>query len=205
MRAALRVLGQTFRLWYTHLFSLTLWSLLWAALSATVALFPLSTVGLHGVARALLEGESPTLADFAAAARRYALVSFLWAGLNVLVGVVGAVNLAFYGGMRSLWDSAALTWLALASALWLGAQLYFWPLLLAQERPRLWPALRSALRLALAAPLYTLTLLGAAALLTALCVVTVVPLAIFWGGFLVLLGHVAVRERLARYAQRPTL
>ena len=196
MRAAIRVLGTTVRIWYAHLFSVTLWSLLWAALSVTVVLFPPATAGLHGVARSMVAGDSPTLADFTRAARRYGWASVRWALLNALAGVVAAVNLAFYSGMPALVAGAALMLLALASAWWLGAQLYVWPLLLAQDEPRLRVALRRALLLTLAAPLYTLTLLGAAALLTALSVGAVVPLAIFWGGFLALLGHVAVRERL---------
>ncbi len=200
MRAAIRVLGATVRLWYAHLFSATLWSLLWAALSLTVVLWPPATAALHGVMRAIARGEPPTTADFTGAARRYAWVSFRWALLNALAGVVWAVNVAFYGGMRSVWAGAALTLLALASALWLGAQLYVWPLLLAQETPRLWPALRRALLMTLAAPRYTLILLVAAALASALSLATVIPLAIFWGGFLALLGQVAVRERLSVYA-----
>ena len=177
MRAAIRVLGATVRIWYAHLFSVTLWSLLWAALSVTGVLFPPATAGLHGVARGMIAGDAPTLADFTHTARRYVWVSWRWALLNALAGVVMAVNLAFYGGMRSIWAGAALT-------------------LLAQSEPRLRAALRDALRLVLAAPLYTLTLLIAAGLLTVFSVSTVAPLAIFWGGFLALLGHVAVRERL---------
>ena len=196
MRAAIRVLGATVRTWYAHLFSVALWSLLWAALTLSVALFPPATAGLHGVVRSIAHGDPPTAADFTRTARRYAWVSYRWALLNALVGVVAAVNLAFYGSMSALVAGEALTLLALAVGVWLGAQLYVWPLLLAQETPRLRSALRGALLLTLAAPLYTLTLLIAAGLLTALSVATVAPLAIFWGGFLALLGHIATRARL---------
>ena len=87
--------------------------------------------------------------------------------------------------------------------LWLAMQLYVWPFLLVQEDQRLRIAFKNAAFLALASPLYTLTLLAGAALATVLSLAAIAPLALFLISFLALLGNRAVLERLQTFGKLP--
>jgi uncharacterized membrane protein YesL len=93
--------------------------------------------------------------------------------------------------------------LGVVGLLWIAVQFYVWPFLVEQEQKQLRIALKNALFLTLANPLYTLLLLGVVGLALVLSLLTVLPIAVFATSFISLLGNRAVVERLRTYGKLP--
>ncbi len=203
MQQALLVIWETLRDWWDSMVGLATFNLVWLGLSLTVILCPPATAGLYAVTNSLAHGKGQRLDDFVTAARRYAWVSWRWALTNLALGALLAVNFVFYGSLES--TAAFLIQAALVSAggVWLVMQFYVWPFLIEQEQKRLRTALRNALFLALANPLYTLLLLIVAVVSLVFSLVAILPLGFFTMSFLALLGNRAVVERLTHYGKLP--
>lgn len=203
MRPALRVIGETARDWYYSMLGLVTINALWFVLSLTIILLPPATAGMYAATNSVAHGTGQRLGDFWEGARRWIWVSLRWALVNIVVAAVLWSNTLFYS---SLAESAALFVRVLVGSLalvWLAAQLYVWPFLIEQEDKRLRIALKNALFLTLASPLYTFILLVTLALLTLLSLATILPLAVFLMSFVALLGNRAVLERLTVYGKLP--
>jgi hypothetical protein len=185
-------------LWRRHIIPLTLASLAWAALSLTILLLPPATAGLYAFTNRIAYGEPPHAEHFFAGARRYSALSFQWALVNLAAGGL------FYAGL-STGDLPGLARFGLMLALggWIAVQFYTWPLLLEAPRKRLFPALRTALLLALAAPFFTPALLWAAALTVLAATEIAAPLGLLVAGFVALVGNLAVIDRLAAFGRAP--
>lgn len=203
MQAALSVYWRTLRDWYNGMVSLAALNAVWFGAALTVVLLGPATAGIYAVTHSSARGTGQHLDEFFQAARQHAWLSFRWLLVNLLVGVVFVVNTSFYAAARGLLPTLILIVLTAAGLLWLAMQFYVWPFLILQEDRRLRLALRNAAFLALASPLYTLTLLGGAALAVVISVVTVLPLAVFLTSFLALLGNQAVLERLRAFGKLP--
>lgn len=169
----------------------------WLALSATIALWPPATIGLVILAASLVQGTVPRWRALLSAVRRHLVASYIWGA------VTGAVLALVYALDRSqpvvpvtLRQANALK---LGAALWLGVQLYALPLLIVQRRGGIFGAWRSALLLALSAPLFTALIFGAAALLVSVARTMPAPLALALPGALALLGAWAVARKLSAY------
>jgi hypothetical protein len=166
-------------------------------------LLPPATAGLYVVTNSIGHGTGGRIEDMLSGARTYALLSFRWALANVMVGAVLAVELRFYGATEVTIGVIVQVLFVTAGALWLAMQFYVWPFLIEQEDKRLRVALKNALFLTLANPVYTLVLLGVVGLALALSALTMLPMAIFATSFISLLGNRAVIERLRTYGKLP--
>jgi uncharacterized membrane protein YesL len=201
VRAALAVIGETLADWWNGMVGLAMMNVVWLGLSLTVVLCPPATIAMYAVTNGIARGIGQHLDDFVRAMRRYVWISLRWALVNLLVVVILYVNLSFYGTAHGALASFVLVGLTCLAALWLAMQFYTGPFLIEQEDKRLRLALRNAAFLALATPVYTLTMLVAAGLAIVLSVVTVLPVAVFTLSFLALLGNRAVIERLAMFGK----
>jgi uncharacterized membrane protein YesL len=200
--AALRVCGRTLRDSWDDLVQLALLNLAWLGLSLTVVLLPPSTVAMFEATHEIARGRSVTLSDYLRSVPRHLAASWVWVLLNVLVGGVLGVSLAFYAGpelpivaLRALFLVAAL--------LWIVSQLLVWPYRFEQEDPSLRLALRNAVLTTLAAPMFSLVLAAIVAAVLLLSVAVLLPLAVFSTAFLCLLGNHAVLDRLVAFGKRP--
>ncbi len=203
MQAALAVIWETLRDWWDSMVGLATFNLVWLGLSLTVLLCPPATAGLYAVTNSLAHGKGQRLEDFVEAARRYAWVSWRWALINLVIGALLAVNFVFYGSIEATGAFFIQLGLTVAALLWLVMQFYVWPFLIEQEQKRLRTALRNALFLALANPLYTLLLLLVAVVAIVFSLVAILPLGFFTMSFLALLSNRAVVERLTHYGKLP--
>jgi uncharacterized membrane protein YesL len=203
VRAALAVIWQSLEDWWNSMVNLALLNVIWLGLSLTIVLFPPATIGMYAVTNSLARGKGQHLPDYVEAMRRYVWISLRWALVNLLIGVILYVNLSFYGAARGALASFILVGLACLAVLWLAMLFYTGPFLIEQEDKRLRLALRNAVFLALATPVYTLTMLVAAVLAITLSVVTILPVAVFTLSFLALLGNRAVIERLSTFGKLP--
>lgn len=203
MRPALSVTWATLRDWYYNMLSLASINVLWFVLSLTVVLLPPATAGMYAATNRVAHGTGQRLGDFWDGARRSLWLSLRWAAVNIVVAAILWSNTLFYS---SLAESAAFVVRALIGSLalvWLATQFYLWPFLMEQDDKRLRVALKNALFLTLATPVYTFTLLIIVVLFTLISVVTVLPLAVFLMSFVSLLGNRAVLERLTFFGKLP--
>ncbi len=204
MHTALDVFWETVRDWYNGMVGLAFMNFMWLALSLTVILLPPATAGIYVVTHSIAHGLGAHFSDFWQGMRRYAWASYRWALLNIAAVVVVAVGFRFYGAIGGVLGGVIQVLFVTAGALWLAMQFYTWPLLIEQQEKRLGLALKNALFLTLANPLFTFVLVGATALTLVLSLLTMLPVAVFFTTFASLLGSRAVVERLTTYGKLPS-
>jgi uncharacterized membrane protein YesL len=202
MRAALGVLGRTLRDTWDAWITLAVFNILWLGMSITVILMPPATVAMFEATHELAGGRTVSVGEFLGAVPRHFLRAWAWAALNLVVGVVLAVNLAFYA-RDELWAVAVRALFAVATFIWAVAQLLFWPYLFEQVDPSLRRAIRNSLLTVVAAPGFSLVLGIVAAVVVIVSVTLILPVAVFTIAFLGLLGSHAVRDRLVAFGKRP--
>jgi uncharacterized membrane protein YesL len=198
----LQVIGRALRDWWDDWVNLAVINLLLALSWLTVILGPPATFGMVYVTNCLAHGQSVGPRGLLEGGRRYFMTSWLWMLLNLAVGVITGVSYLFYGSLSAAWAQFVQGGLLILAAAWLIVQFYALPYLMEQQEQRIGLALRNGLFTALAAPGYTLVVVGAAALVVALSVGTVALL--FLGGpcLVAALGNRAVVERLETYGVR---
>lgn len=198
---ALAVLRRALVLWIGAILWLTLASVAWALCAATLVLFPFGTVGLYVVAHHVAYEQRIEPRVVLALVRAYAPLAVRWAVLNaaVLSGLYGAL---IYDPVARQLPPALRTLLVVLGAGWLAMQFLFWPLAFEQADKRLLPTLRSASRLVLAAPDFTVVILVVAAFV-ALLIDSTFPYGLVLAGVLALLAAEAVRDRLAAFGAVP--
>lgn len=204
MRDALTVFWRAVRDWYNGMVSFAAMNALWFGAALTIVLLGPATAGLYAVTYSAARGTGQHISDFWQGAREYLWISLRWLLLNVIIVIVFAVNVWFYGSAPGLLGQIVLIVLITLGLLWITMQLYLWPFLVLQEEPKLRTALKNALFLALATPVYTLTLLSCALAALIFSIVLIAPLALFLTSFLALLGSLAVRERLQTFGKLPS-
>lgn len=200
--ASLQVLARALSDWWDDWVQMTVVSILWTLSWLTIVLGPPATLGLFYVAHRMAYGESPGLGGMLEGARRHLARSYLWALLNLLAAVTVYANLWFYGRLGTSWAPflQALFWIL--GALWFAVQFYALAYLMEQERKSLRLSLRNGLFTLLAAPGYSLVLIGAAFFIGAVSLALVAPLVLGGPGLLALIAAHAVRERIETYGLR---
>lgn len=200
--ASLQVITAAFNDWWFNWVNQWVLNLVWVLSWLTVILGPPVTLGLYYVNNRLAHGESLGLSGLVEGSRRYFFISWLWMFINLVVIALLGINFFFYTNFTSPWFDLLQGLFLLLELVWLVVQFYALPYLIVQERKNLGQALRNGLFTALAAPGYSVVLGGTALLMGLVCVFTVAPL--FLGGpcLIVLLGNLAVLERLETFKVR---
>ncbi len=167
--SALAVWIAAARLTFHRIGALMIANVIWWGLTLPVITWPPATAGLYHLAWALRgpEGETTTWRAFWVGFRAYLWRSWGLMAADLALGGVLTIGLLFYlarsGPVYWLWVPTA--WFL---ALWLGVQLYLWPLFISQPEASLALLFRNALALVLHAPGFTVALaalLGATALI----------------------------------------
>jgi hypothetical protein len=167
--------------------------LTYALLVLGLALGAISTGGLYHVADRVAHGKTAHFEDWREGVSLHWRRALLWLLVNVAVVLLVVWNIAFYGeNLQGNWVWLLQgVWLALA-LFWAMMQVYFWPMLLQLEQPRLYTAWRFAAMLIVANPFYAF-FIGTSTLLVAIVsIATGVVLGLFGGTAMALLGSNAV-------------
>ncbi len=162
-------------------------------LLAAVALFPMTVAGMYVVTNRVAHGKTFHFSDFVAGIRVYWWRSLLWFLGNVVFLVLVYANLVFY---PSHFEGA---WVVLVGGFWLAMQIYFWPLLIEQENPRMLLAWRNSAYMVLANPFYAFFIVSFSIVLFGLSVVLTLPLVFVGMALLGLLGNNAVLTLLVKF------
>lgn len=165
-----------------------------------VLLFAVGTAGVYCVANRVAHARTFHFSDFIEGVRTYWWRSIVWLLANVLVALLVRTNVVFYPAVfKGTWVSLVVgLWLAVL-LVWVLMQVYFWPVLLQQDKPRLLLAWRNALYLILASPFYAFVILLFALVLLAVSVVSTLPFLIAGMTLQALLGLNAALALLAKH------
>ncbi len=179
-----------------------------------VLLFAPLTAGAFAVADRAADHREITPLHLWEGARRFGGVAIRLGLIHLFVALVAATNAFFYVNLGGAFGAAALTLSIGLVAFWTMMALYQGPLLIAQETGVFDTAASRAKRgakavirrsffLALGEPLFSLGLLAATLIWSALAFLTAVGAALLWLGTLCLLTTLPTRALLRRYAILP--
>lgn len=194
------VIKLTARLSWRRLGILLAGNLLWLLASIPIVTWPAATGALfylaHRVVREerALDPDYAQIHDFWVGFRRYWQKSTVLALLDVIAFAVLAVALVFYGGS----NVETLRWLAgpvvLIALVWLGAQMYLFPILIVAPERSIAQIIRTAVFTTLTYPGYSLAILLTSIVLTAVCIVLAAgPVVVILFSLLALLQTMALR------------
>ncbi len=185
--------------WWDNLIVLTLISIAWLACWFTIILGPPATFGLFAAIHELVEENTTTFRTAFDGARRYFLISWGWALINLLVVALLSTNWLFYGGIQTT-VGLAIQFMTLALAFfWFGTQFYGLPFFFIQEKKSLFLALRNGAYTGLSSPLRTLVIWFVILVLLAVGIPLVLPMFLGFPALTALMGGIGVRERLITY------
>ena len=193
MTEAFRTIRRAGRLFSGDLYLFFLVNLLTTLSVFLVIPFPPALAGLCLVGRRAAEGKFVRVRDWWEGVTRYFWRAWAVGLINLAFLGLTIYNISFYGPAGRFpisdppWLPAALQGaLAALLAFWLAWQLYVFPLMVEEERPRILRLMGRALLLLVGHPFYTLTLL------VVIAVLVVVSTIAFGVGFFVTPGAVAL-------------
>jgi len=197
IREAMAVFWQTLKDVWEELLPLCLVNLVWLFASFTVILFPVTLAGGYYVANRVARGKTFGTRHYIEGIKTYWWRSLLWFLTNLLVVLLIYVNLIFYPSQfEGLWvPIVGGVWVAVL-IFWLTLQMYFWPLLIEQDEPRMLLAWRNSAYLVLINPFYAFFVASFHLLFLAVSVATTLPLVFVGMVTLALLGNNAVLTML---------
>jgi hypothetical protein len=141
---------------------------------------------------------------FITGVRRYWTKSLIVALINVVVLILIATNIQFYGAiLQGTWTNFALSIWLILGGYWLLVQVFWFPMILELESEKVLLALRNALLMVLATPGFSLTLSILIVLIIVLSVVLTAPAMLFTTALLLLMANHATRSRLAHARKVP--
>jgi uncharacterized membrane protein YesL len=191
-------LERAFRDCYSALLTLAAINALWFLMSLTVVLMAPATAALYRVAADADRGRGPYLRAYTSAVRQLLLPGWLWGIATALLAVIGITAISFYSVQPPPY-SAVLTIISLAILIVAaGAQFYFWPYMVLQDRPSIRRALRNALFTVLADPRLFLPAGVGLVLLAASCIL-IVPMVTLTPSLLAFLGTYTLRDWLEKH------
>ncbi len=171
-------------------------NLLAVLLSLPILTLPAAFAALSRLSHSAQTTQTATFSDF-------------WDGFRAHFGrgiVLGIANIAVLGILWSNFSSYSaqtgplftllrIVWIIIL-VVWLGIQLYVWPILEEMERPNLRGAIRNAAVMMLQNPMFTLTLLIAVAIITLVSAALIIPLVLVTGSMIACIANAAVIDRL---------
>ncbi len=165
---------------------------------------PLVSGALCYVANQVSRGRPANWGIFVLGLRRYWAKSLAVAGINLVVLILIAANLQFYGViLQGAWTAFAFSAWVVVGAYWLLVQVFWFPMVLAQAEEKVLLALRNALAMVVLTPGFSLVLGVLLAILGALSVLLSVPLVVFAASLFFLVFNHATRSRLAHVKKEP--
>lgn len=200
--ASLGVITKSIRDWWDDWLFLLVLNLVGMLCWVTIILGPPATFGLYYFNNYLADGQYIGFKGFIEGGRRYFFHSWLWMLGNLVVAAIIGVNIWFYLTLESAWALIVPLFFILLGILWLVVQFYTVPYFMEQERKNLLIAFRNGFFTTLAFPGYTIVVVGFAALIVLLSVVLVFPMVLGGPCLVILLGNIAVKERLKTFQVR---
>jgi hypothetical protein len=169
----------------------------------TLVLLPPATAALYEIAFQANKGREPYVRDYLSATRKWFLKSWIWASITLLFVLASISGITFYDSVQTDLGSV-LRIISILLTVFIGlVQLYFWPYMFFQERPRIITAFRNAALTVLSDPLFALCHAGITVMLLMVSVLLIAPIAIFTPIVATFLGIYNLRAWLEHKALLP--
>lgn len=158
-KEAFGVVWQSLKDAWEDLFGLSLINITWLFTSLTVLLLPVSTAGVYYATNRIAHGKTVHYSDFIDGAKKFWWRSWLWFLGNLVFLFLTYYSLAFYTSITQGFFAILIGgfWLAVI-LVWLGMQVYFWPMLVEQSDPNVLQAWRNSFILVMQQPFFTVVL-----------------------------------------------
>ena len=174
-------------------------NLLSVLLSVPLISAPAAFAGLSRLSHTAQTEITASMADFWAGFRQNLLRGLVVGIANAAVLGILWYNFNYYGGQSGLLITVLRTGWIVILILWLGAQLFLWPMLDEMEQPSLMGAIRNAFLMVMQNPLFTLTLMVALLLLAVISTIVFIPWLLVTFSFVACVANAAVLDRLEAY------
>ena len=195
-RQAFVLFGITLKILWNELWTFVVLNVLWLLLCLPIVTAPASFVALYYVADKAARDEVIEIRDFFEGFKLYFVKGSLLGLLNIIVGMLLATNLLFYGQIAAGWAKAVqILWIAV-TLFWLLLQVYLLPMFVVQIEPTFKVTLRNSALLILAQPLFSVIVALEIITLTAVSVILVMPFMIISMSLIALLSCVALNDRV---------
>ncbi|HIC90017.1 MAG TPA: DUF624 domain-containing protein [Anaerolineae bacterium] len=208
---ALHVLQQASRRWWFQMPTLILLNVTWFVLQLLLVTGPPATAAMFALTNRAAHGQWLEWRDFWGEFRRFFGHAWAWGAMNLAVVGLIAFNFAYFGGTPGpFWRVARLVWVS-SLAVWFTLQLYYWPFLVQGESHGLGRTLIASARMALQAPVFTLTLGLVLIAIAFACLFLTLPVAIFVMAYVGLVSSQAfivqqeARQRFAEAMRLPEI
>lgn len=221
IKEAMGVFWQTFKDTWEELYSIAMINLVWlfawaipvGLASATglpaviipasllsLGAFAVTTAGVYYATNRVAHGKTFHFSDFIEGIKLYWWRSLIWLVATAVVAYLAYLNLVFYPStFEGNWVIFVSGFWIAVIAFWLVMQLYFWPLLIEQENPKMLLAWRNCAYLIFANPFYAFFMVSFTIVILTLSIAIVI-LFIFVGmGIVGILGNNAVLTLLAKF------
>jgi uncharacterized membrane protein YesL len=195
--ASIQAIWSGIRDWWDSWLDYEVITLVWFFAQVTIVLGPPATFGLYYVANAMLrDGEALGVRGMIQGGRKYFWKAILWGVINILVLLLGSVNLWFYLQINSSYGLIAEVIVIVVLSLWLVTQFYAVPFFMEQIEPNVFLALKNGLFLTLATPFYTFVIMLLVVIILVASVSFVIPIFMGMPALIAVLGTRALFDRL---------
>ncbi|MBC7234893.1 MAG: hypothetical protein H5T69_03560 [Chloroflexi bacterium] len=221
IKEAMEVFWQTLKDTWEELYSLAIVNLVWLfawalplglasasglpavffpVLILSLGLFAVGTSGVYYVANRVAHAKTFHFYDFVEGIKIYWWRALLWLLINVAAIYLIILNLQFYPSVfQGSWVIfISGFWLAIL-AFWLAMQVYYWPLVIQQEKPKLLLGWRNAAYLLLANPFYAFFVISFAIVLLVISAALTLPFVFVGMAMQAVLGSNAVLTLLYKF------
>lgn len=201
LRESIRLVWSALKLWWEVWLGLWLFGLVWGLCWITIVLGPPATFGFFHAVHSLAAQKEIRWGEYYRAAKANFFTSWIWSLANLVFLFVVFANYVFYGNMEGSQGRVLQVLALVVGILWVVLQMYALPYYVLQEKKSLWVAWKNALFTWLASPLFSLVISLVLALLGFLHVF-ILPVFLAGPGLAILLGSLAVEDRIQKFGIR---
>ncbi len=196
MPSSIQVIWEGLQDAFDSMAELVIVNVLWLLLTIPILTAPASLAGAYYMTNLLAHRKPVSWRTFFEGFRQFFWLSWRWALANLLAALLVYSNFVFYGRFEGSWV-VFMQGIALGiGILWLGLQMYVFPLLIEQEDRRLRVALKNSLVLLIGSPGLALLLFIFLTLVAGLSVILQVPWLIITVSFCTFLANWCVLHAL---------
>jgi hypothetical protein len=179
-------------LWWQEFILLTVFNLAWFGLQLLIVTGPPATAAMYAICKRVVEGDLIELQHGWEALRDSFVPAWKWGLPNLIIAVVVVGNFSAYHDAPGVgWAALRLVW-AVVAVTWFSANLFYWPLWLAQEDRSFRTTVRNCFVYLAKQPVLAFSVVVISAILTFVSLAFTLPLAVGLMAWLALMGILAV-------------
>ena len=170
----------------------------WFLMCIPIVTIPPATAGLFYAAYKNKNGEAVTRQTFFEGFKKYALFSYIRAGINIILAYVFTLGLSVYTQMEWKYSTVFAGLLALFALVWAMLQVYSLPIVFEMKTKNYFFALQNSFLLLFLKPGRTLSTLLFNIVMMVISIVTFLPLLVFTGAAIAMNTLITMEDSLAK-------